>query len=279
VSVGCALMVRAMASDAGATGLSIFDIQSSTSDGDASIYSGQIQDVLGGVVTHIWHGFNDRVYLHDPGSGTWGGIVVKDGEGGELANSVSVGDWVSFGAILIEEYRGTTFLQYRRSSAPDVTFTVESSGNAMPAPVALAAADLPVPVNHASSEPYESMLVSLGALTIGTMDLGKAGDNYELLQGSDVAWGADYMNVDAGAPYDPRIVTGAEFSSVTGLVEQYNKTSDGWDYYQLLTRSAQDIVPEPATGCLLATGLAMLIHRRRARRSAAVRTGRYERSS
>ncbi len=225
--------------------LSIYDIQYTTDPAGDSPYADQIIDVVGGVVTHIWHGFNDRVYLRDPAQPTWGAIVVKDGEGGALSNNVSVGDWVSFENILAEEYRGTTFLQYRTSFSPNVSFTIESTGNEVPEVTELSVEDLPVLVDHAASEPYESMVVKLVGPIVGQIDLGKAGDNYELFQGSDLAWGSDYMNVDAGAPYDPRVFPGAKLQSVTGVVEQYTKTSSGWDYYQLLSRSAADIVPVP----------------------------------
>ncbi|UCE59820.1 MAG: hypothetical protein JSU63_20550 [Phycisphaerales bacterium] len=241
--------------------LAIHDIQFNTSDGDASIYNGQIQDVTGGVVTHIWSGFNDRIYLRDPAHPTWGAIVVKDGEGGELAGSVSVGDWVSFQDIYIDEFRGTTFLQYRRSFAPDVSFSVVSSGNAVPAPTTLTVTDLINPANHAVTEPYESMIVTLENVTVGQKDLGKADDNYELLQGSHTAWGTDYMNIEAGGPYDPRIVTGIQLTSITGVVEQYTGDPD-WDYYQLNTRFAADIVPEPATLWVLTGGIILACRRR-----------------
>ena len=49
------------------------------------------------------------------------------------------------------------------------------------------------------------------------------------------------MNLDAGGPYDPRIQTGAILERITGIVEQYTKLSSGWDYYQIVTRSADDI--------------------------------------
>ena len=104
-----------------ATEVSIYEIQYTEDPSGDSPYDGQIMDVVGGVVTHIWQGSNDRVYLQDPAHPTWGAIVVKDAEGGEFSNNVNVGDWVSFDDIYIDEYRGTTFLQYRRSFAPDVT--------------------------------------------------------------------------------------------------------------------------------------------------------------
>ncbi len=245
--------------------VTIHDIQFNTTDGDESLYNGQTHSVTGGIVMHTWSGFNDRIYLRDPAHPTWGAIVVKDREGGELSNAVQVGDWVSFSSILIEESRGVTYLQYDRVDAPNVSFTIQSSGNPIPSPTMLTATDIPVPVNHAASEPYESMIVTLQDITIGVMDLGKADDNYELIQGSDLAWGTDYMNTEAGGLYDPRIAPGVELQSITGIVEQYTKSTSGWDYYQINTRSAADIVPEPATVSLLVTGVVALVVRRRRR--------------
>jgi hypothetical protein len=258
------LALLAMGSLGHADVLSIYDIQHSTSDGDATIYDGQIHDVIGGLVTHVHYGGRSRVWLRDPEHPTWGAIVVKDWEGGELADNVEFGDWVSFENITIEEYRGTTFLQYNREWSPEIAFTVDDDpGVEVPDPTVLTAADLSIPVNHEGSEPYESMIAALENVTVGALGLGKAEDNYELLQGDYVAWGTDYINVDAGGPYHPYIYTGAELLSITGVVEQYTKLEDGWDYYQLLTRCTADIVPVPEPGgcCLLILG-GLLMRRR-----------------
>lgn len=267
-AMAVALGLMALNSGAYANLLSIYDIQFNTSDGDASIYNGQIHDVVGGIVTHTWAGFNDRVYLRDPAHPTWGAICVKDWEG-DLISNVQIGDWVSFTDIYIEEYRGGTFLQWNREAeepeqplSPDAMFTIESSGNEVPDPTLLTAADLIVPVNHAASEPYEHMVVTLEEVTVGTMDLGKNEDNYELIDGTGIAWGTDYMNIDAGGPYDPHIVPGAFLDSITGIVDQYTKLPS-WDYYQLATRSAADVVPEPGTLTLLLPGLLLTAVRRR----------------
>lgn len=264
VSVVAVAAVVMVACGSSLADVSVYDIQYDTApDGDVSNYHGTIQNVTGAIVTHVWHGFNDRVYLQDPNHLEWGAIVVKDGEGGEFSNAVSPGDLVSFDNIFIQESRGTTFLQYRRSYSSDVAFTIEDSGLAVPEPVFLTAADLVTPLNHGMTEKYESMIVTLEGVTVGQMDLGKEPDNYELLQGSDIAWAADYMNVDLeGEDYDPRIHTGAELDSITGIVEQYTKPEDNWDYYQLLPRSASDIVPEPGTAGLMLIGLVVLVRRR-----------------
>jgi hypothetical protein len=261
LTTALALALAALAGSSHADVLSIPDVQYTTDPDGDSPYDGEIHSVVGGIVTHIWAGWNDRVYLRDPAHPTWGAIMVKDREGA-LTDALQIGDLVRFDDIMIEEFRGTTMLQYDSSMAPDVSFTVESSGHTVPAPTMLTAADLCIPVDHAASEPYESMIVTLEDVLVGEMDLGKADDNYELIQGADLAWGADYMNVDAGGPYHPWIYTGAELSSITGIVEQYTKLSDGWDYYQLLTRFSADIVPEPGSLGLLLLGVTVVLRRR-----------------
>ncbi len=242
VMVLAGLLVFALGSTVLADVLTIHDVQYTTDPSGDTPYHGQIHDVTGGIVTQIWFGGKPRIYIQNPAYSQWGGIIVKDWHDGELAGAVNLGDWVSFTAITIEESRGTTHLQYNRDWSPSLTFTVESAGNPQPAPILLGAVHLPVPVNHVLSEPYESMVVRLQNVTVGQKDLGKAGDNYELQQGASTAWAADYQNMDAGGPYDPRIETGETLASFTGIVEQYTKLSSGWDYYQIDTRSADDIV-------------------------------------
>jgi hypothetical protein len=184
------------------------------------------------------------VYLQDPAYPTWGGIMVKDWTAGfVLANGVSIGDRVDLSTVYIEEASDkNTVLQFGAPWEPGSSFVLVSSGNEVPNPIMLTAADIPIPTDHASSEQYESMVITLEDVVVGQRDLGRKDDNYELLQGGDTAWGADYQNIGAGGPYHPYIFNGARLHSITGIVEQSFGDPD-WDYYQLVTRSTNDIVP------------------------------------
>jgi predicted extracellular nuclease len=247
--------------------LTIYDIQHTTTDGDASVYAGGHHDVTGGIVVHKWGGGQyPRVYLQDPAHTAWGAICVKDWEGA-FYNDVEVGDAVNVNNIYVEEFRGNTYLQYSEWYSPDATYSIESGGNQIPDPVLLTVADMPAPIegppgqwyveNH-DAEPYESMMVRVEYATVGTKGFGKADDNYELIQGDDAAWAADYMNIHkpSNADYDPRIETGVLLESISGVFEQY--TYNEWDYYQLCTRSAGDITVARAVPTVSEWGLAVM---------------------
>ena len=237
-------MLAAGATPAGfAQPLTIHQVQYTTNPGGSSDYQGQVIDCVGGVVVSKFRGSKPRLVLQDPNfPSAWGGIQVKDWTIGDLWDQVSPGDWVELYDVKVEEFVGVTFLQYQAYD-PESSYSITSSGNPPPPAVELTCADLAHPANHSVTEQYESMAVTLRDVTVGQKDLGKANDNYELIQPAGITWGTDYMNVDAGAPYDQRIVTGAQLARITGMVEQY--TRDEWDYYQLCTRSADDIVRAP----------------------------------
>lgn len=250
--------------------LTIYDIQSNTSDGDASIYAcdpanvDQIIDCAGGVVIGKFRGFKPRIILQDTNrTDGWGAIQVKDWiyhsdvQEWELYDNVEIGDWVSLTNVWVEEFRGTTMLHYQSTYTPG--FSVISQDHPVPDAVALTAADLAYPLDHSVTEPYESMVVTLEHVVVGQMGLGKAEDNYELIQGGDTVWAADYMNVDAGGPYDPRIETDAALVRITGLVEQYTDAAEGWDYYQLCTRSRDDLLAAADIPTMTQWGLVVML--------------------
>jgi len=91
-------------------------------------------------------------------------------------------------------------------------------------------------------EIYEYMLLTITNVTVGAMDLGSHEDNYELFNEDGVCWAADYANYDLPPGSDYFVAAGEFYESVTGYLEQYQKESEGWDYYQLLGRDADDFV-------------------------------------
>jgi hypothetical protein len=252
--------------------MSILDIQYvdlTVDPAGNSPYDEQIVDCDGGIVTHIIGGFRPRLVLQDPNDPAgWGGIQVKGWNGGDTFAGIGVGDLVSLSDVLVEEYRGNTFLQVGGSLAPDAVVTVESFGNPLPSPKLVTLDEIPAPledlenpgdwyVEDHRAEKYEAMLLVVEDVTVTTMGLGKADDNYNLHNASGDAWATDYAAspADLVGDYLPPIELGAQFDRVVGVLEQY--TNEGWDYYQLLTRGSRD-VPEPSALVLLLTGLALV---------------------
>jgi len=260
---------------------SIFDIQYTADPAGDSPLDGRIIDCAGGIVTHKFAGSRPRIVLYDPANPDgWGGIQVKDntlpGDANHAFGNVQIGDWVSFTNVMVEEYRGTTFLQYDSATSP--TFLVESPNNAMPAPITVSPDDIPAPTespaefwlvaDHAPApEKYESMIVRIQDVTVSEMDQGKALDNYALSNAAGSCWASDYMNEDRSGleDYHSLVTVGQHFQGVSGIFEQYTKIRDtyAWDYYQVLTTSDDSlVVPEPASICLLLFGGAGLVLRR-----------------
>ncbi len=275
--------VAAATNALGSDAKTIYDIQHTTDPGGDSTLNGQIIDSVGGIVTHKFPGNRPKLTLYDPSySDGWGGVQVKDwttygSYARKLFDNVNVGDWISLTNVEVEEYRGGTFLKYHEDHAPD--FNIESTGNPLPAPIVVAPADITAPLEgpvgqwHVAGhvpvpEKYEAMWLEVRNVTVTGMDLGKAADNYVLSDALGDCWAADYMNTDVGTDYyHPLVEMDREFLSVTGVLEQYTKLSNGWDYYQLVTTGSDDLeVPEPATLALLPAGVVAVLARRRRRK-------------
>ena len=267
------LVVLAVCAPAPSAGVSIRDIQYTTDPAGASPLNGAAVNCTGGVVTMKFEGTKPRVVVQDPSQpGEWGAIQVKDFTvGAAFFHSVAIGDFVSVSNVTVNEAWGTTMLQYGYLGQAS-GFAIVSQGNALPAALVVAPADIRAPVegppgyflvgDHAA-EKYESMLLEVRDVTIpmsGGMDLGKAQDNYVLRNGSGDCWASDYMNPlkPSYLDYTPGVVPGAHFDAMRGILEQYVAT--GYDYYQLLT------VPEPGGPAILALAAIALLPRRGARR-------------
>jgi len=245
------LSVLLIALSAQATDLSIYDVQYTTDAGGNSPQNGNTIDCAGGIVINIFYGGNTKLTLWDGASTTgWGGIAAKDFSGADAFASINVGDWVSFTAIPVEEYRGNTQLAFQSTSG----MSILSSGNAMPTPITI--------TDSIFSEPYEAMLVQVDDVGITAKDLGAKGDNYNLQNLAGNYWASDYMNTDAGGYYHPLVSVGSSFDSISGIIEQYQKNT--WDYYQMLTLDTNSFtVPEPVSSLLLLSGAGLALYRRK----------------
>ena len=234
--------------------LSIYEIQYTTDADGASPQDGNIVDCLGGIVTHKPPTGRPRLVVQDPNfAAGWGGIQVKDLFSTGVFADVNVGDRVSFTNVLVEDNKGTTFLQYISDNGAG--FTIISRDNPLPRPLKVEVGQIVAPVEGAdswlvgdhSAERYESMLIKVVDVNVEARGHGKAYDNYVLrssVEPNHMCWASDYMNEDSTGIYHPHVEIGQHFCGVAGILEQYAGNSDGieYDYYQLLTRNAGDFV-------------------------------------
>ena len=248
----------ASAGAAQADELSIYEIQYTTDPNGASGQHGNIVDCLGGIVIDKTTGSRTKLTLYDPNyADGWGGIMAKDRNGAGIFADVNVGDWISFTSIEVEDYRGTTFLQFKAEN--NSGFTIVSTNNPLPRPLVVTVDEMAAPVEGLdtwlvagrSAEKYEAMLVKVVNVSVQDLGYGKAYDNYILASNADpnsTCWVSDYMNTgkDKGEIYHPYIEPGRNFCGVTGILEQYTREQDGiyFDYYQLLTTSTEDFTIE-----------------------------------
>ena len=236
--------------------LSIYQVQYTTDPDGTSPQNGNLIDCSGGIVIHKFVGSISRLILYDPDYlDGWGGIMVKDLSGIGVFDNVNVGDRISFTNVLVEDHRGTTFLQYIPDNDPN--YFIVSTNNPLPGPLPVGvdeiAAPLPSPtvedpnqwaVADHNCEKYESMLIEVIDVTVKDLGYGKAYDNYVLQTGDDpnvTCWASDYMNEDSTAIYHDYVQVGQSFCSISGILEQYNAERDGiyYDYYQLLTLNTE----------------------------------------
>lgn len=241
--------------------LTIPNIQYTESPDGASPYNGKVIDCAGGVVVAKQAGGRPRLFVQDPNaSDGWAAIQVKGWTSDAFA-SVNVGDWVQFQRIFVEEFRGTTFLQYseKNTDGSKPVLKILGHGHRLPRPVVLDVNQIKAPayqpaqdawvVADHSAERFESMLLQIRDVAVVKQGLGKAQDNYALQSFREPnnagasCWASDYLNADRKKSdlYLPAIQPGQRFRAVTAVLEQYTNLGDGFDYYQLLTVSAGSV--------------------------------------
>ena len=238
----------------------IRDIQESTAASNwDSAYNGQSVNVTDGIVTYagLPPGKSSyRVVIQDPTQTEWAGVEIKR-FGGTL--NVQVGDKIELTNVVVDESYATTYLLFDVGSG----FSVVSSGNSISptviSPSLLGTGD--TSANPAAAEKYEGMILRVENVTVGAKGFGSHADLYVLDDGAGSCWASDYMNQDRviGQDYHANTVTGASFAAVEGIMEQYQKTINGYDHYQLLTRSTADFVPEPGCVLICFAGIAAVI--------------------
>jgi len=243
-----------------AAALWIHEIQYTTDPNGTSPLHGHIIDCTGGIVTHIPPTGRPRLIIQDPNyPDGWGAIQAKDLFSTGVFADVSVGDWVSFTNVLVEDNKGTTFLQYIEDN--NSRLTIVSTNNPIPRPLTVTVDEIAAPtegldawlaVDH-NAEKYEAMLIKIINVSVKDTGYGKAYDNYILQSRIDpnlTCWASDYMNgdKDKGQIYHPYTEIGQDLCGVTGVLEQYTAEQEGiyYDYYQLLTTGAKDFTIEQA---------------------------------
>ena len=246
------LTVLALVGYVQADALSIYEVQYTTNEDGTSLQNGSIIDCAGGIVIHKTQGSRPRLAIQDPNDPNgWGAIQVK-GWTSDAFDGITIGDWISLNNVLVEDYRGTTFLQYQSENNPSLT--IVSTNNPIPRPLVVTIDKISAPsesldawsVPDHSAEKYESMLIKVINVNISNTGYGKAFDNYVLTSNTDqnmTCWASDYMNTDKekGLIYHPIVEIGQNLCGVAGILEQYTGDSDGvfYDYYQLLTTNTK----------------------------------------
>jgi len=242
--------------------LSIYEVQYTADPEGASPQNGNIIDCAGGIVTCKPPTGRPRLIIQDPDCPNgWGAIQAKDLNSIGVFADVNVGDWITLTNMLVEESKGTTFLQY--IAANEAGLTIVSTGNPLPSPLTLSVGAIAAPVpggwdgfeftewlvaDH-DAEKYEAMLIKVTDVNVEGLGYGKAYDNYVLQSNAEpnsACWASDYMNGNRAGIYHPYVEMGRHFCGVTGILEQYTGVTNGidYDYYQLLTRNTGDFVIE-----------------------------------
>ena len=228
------ILVTAGIAGAEAPGYTIYELQyTDAAHNWESLHAGEIVKCVGGIVTAK---FKQRIVLQDPSLGSeWAAIEVRGYP--VYPTGINIGDQVDFDSVYVEEYVGVTTIRYYNFSS----HVVNSSGNPIPEPTPVPLWNIRYPAHPEDCEKYAAMLISVdGPMTIGAVDLGKAGDNYELVGVSgDTAWASDYANSEIDSTYF--VHPGECYETMTGILQRY--TNDPWDYYQLLPRGEADYVP------------------------------------
>ncbi|ACJ16123.1 hypothetical protein, conserved [Thermococcus onnurineus NA1] len=196
-----------------ATYVPIQEIQSNTTDGDASAYVGQIVTTRG-VVTAV----TSKGFFIQNGTGPWSGIYVYLGS----SPNVNVGDYVEVTGT-VKEYKATWSDSRGFTEIGYVTSITKLGEAPVPDPVIL-------PTGDVAQEQWESVLVKVENVVVTNPDLGYG--EWEIDDGSGPVRVDDLIY--AYTPLD-----GQELEYVTGVVYY------SFENFKIEPRSADDIALPP----------------------------------
>ena len=255
----CLMIVVSCISAAMSETVSIYDIQYPPADANGlSPRHGDVVDCAG-IVVYVTAFRKPKIILYDGvHHDGWGGIILKDWTFGLRGNSDIVpGNEILFHDVEVEDFEGTTFLQYGFNTTS--SYTVLSTGNPLPEAIPVRVSEFHVDdpnvpdIQDHSAEKYEGMFVKV--IDVNTdidedLGYGKGYDNYALTSNVDMntCLAADFLNEGSLiGKYHELVQEGRDFCGVSGFVEQFTGFNDEnifYDYYQIITTTTDDFLLE-----------------------------------
>lgn len=201
----------------------IYDIQYTEEAGPDGTYPSPMVDqevTVTGIVTGANFNSDGKFFMSDPEGGAWSSIYVYDWE-----VAPALGDEVEVTGTVVEYY-GYTELSF-------VTITILSSGNEVPAPMAVSTLDLAVP---ALAEQYESCLVELTDLEV-TEAQNDYGEWY-------VTDGSGACQIDDGYFYLDEVTPPIEITAGMTWAKIIGNVDYSYDFYGVNPRTPADLIYE-----------------------------------
>ena len=190
--------------------------------------------------------FDGTIYVGDPAGGAYSGIYVFQPDGATfIPDDIALGDSVTIVGEFAANF-GVNQIGLFSDETPESSVTVNSSDNALPAPVAIAdASTIATACDAQTSGPdaakYEGVRVSVSGVTVTDLDPCSQGQ-FGVFEVDDSLW----IDDDLGNDFTPTGV-GEELTSVVGVLHYT------FDHFRLFpgegdVETAGNITPPPCEG-------------------------------